>query len=77
MLELPAGSLDNPSTKELKLTALADEGTHISALNKLKIHIEAESPEGGSATLNADQSLSISNITVGTESGIFIKGNKN
>ena len=77
VLELPAGSLDNPSTKELKLTALADEGTHISALNKLKIHIEAESPEGGSATLNADQSLSISNITVGTESGIFIKGNKN
>ncbi len=76
-LELPAGSLGNPSTKELKLLVAADEGTHISALNKLKIHIEAESPEDGTATLNADQSLSISNITVGTESGIFIKGNKN
>ena len=71
-LEIPAGSLSAPSVKSLRLVAVAAEGQHINKLAGLKIHMEAELPEGKVAELNAEQSLSLSDIIVGTKSGVFI-----
>ena len=75
-LRLPAGELSTPSTRMLKLVAVADKGTHISKLQSLRLHIVASSPENSVVTLNAKQSLSVSDIVVGTNSGVFIDGNK-
>ena len=75
-LRLPAGELSTPSTRMLKLVAVADKGTHISKLQSLRLHIVASSPENSVVTLNAKQSLSVSDIVVGTHSGVFIDGNK-
>ncbi len=74
-LELEAGDLGCPVTKPLKIVLVADEGTHISKLQSLKLHIEADAPEGKVVTLNAEQSISISDIIVGTTSGVFVDGN--
>ena len=60
----------------LKLVAVTDKGTHISKLQSLRLHIVASSPENSVVTLNAKQSLSVSDIVVGTNSGVFIDGNK-
>ncbi len=73
VLSLPAGELSAPVSENLKLVATAKEGTHISSIAKLKIHVEASSPEGRTVTLNEKQALSISDITVGTTSGVFIE----
>lgn len=75
-LTLPAGELDAPSSRELKLVAVADKGTHVSKMQSLRLHIVASSPENSVVTLNAKQSLSVSDIIVGTTSGVFIDGNK-
>ena len=56
-LRLPAGELSTPSTRMLKLVAVADKGTHISKLQSLRLHIVASSPENSVVTLNAKQSL--------------------
>ncbi len=74
-LELAAGSLTGPVVKPLKIVLAADAGTHISKLQTLRLHIEAGSPEGKVVTLNAEQSISISDIIVGTTSGVFVDGN--
>ncbi len=74
-LELEAGNLTAPVTKPLKIVLAADEGTHISKLQSLRLHIEAGSPEGRVVTLNAEQSVSISDIIIGTTSGVFIDAN--
>lgn len=76
-LVLSAGSIETPSSGNLKLVAVADDGSHISKIQSLRLHIVASSPENSVVTLNAAQSLSVSNIIVGTNSGIFIDGNKN
>ncbi len=73
VLSLPAGDLSAPVSENLKLVATAKEGTHISSIDKLKIHIEASSPAGRTVTLNEKQALSISDITVGTTSGVFVE----
>ncbi len=75
VLCLPAGDVSAPSSKVLKLVAAAAEGTRISSLEKLKIHIEASSPKGRIVTLNENQTLAISGITAGTTGGIFVDAN--
>lgn len=74
-LELEAGNLGAPVTKALKIVAVADEGSHISNIQTLRLHIEADAPEGKEAVLNAEQSLSLSDIILGTTSGVFIDAN--
>ena len=69
-VRLPAGDLSAPSSKAVKIVVRAAAGTHISGLEKLKIHIEATSPDGKVVTLNEKQSISISNMTLGTMGGV-------
>ena len=75
---VPAGSMESPTEVNLKFGLKKDDGSVITALHGLEIKIEAESPEGRTAVLNANQSISLSDLVLGTEHGIFINpGNEN
>lgn len=69
---VPAGSLESPASANLKLSLKKDDGSVITALQGLEIQIEADSPEGRAAVLNANQGILISDLVLGTEHGIFI-----
>ncbi len=73
---LPAGELSAPSSKVMKIVVRAAEGAHISGVDKLKVHINASSPDGKTVTLNEKQSISISNMSVGTTGGVFIDADR-
>lgn len=75
-LGLDAGELGAPSVKTLTLKAEAAKGKHIFSLSALRLHIEASAPEGKAAVLNAGQSLSVSEIVIGTTKGIYFPGAK-
>lgn len=75
-LGLDAGELGAPSVKTLTLKAVAEQGRHIFSLSALKLHIDASASEGKTAVLNAGQSLSVSEIVIGTTKGIYFPGNK-
>ena len=76
---VPAGSIETPATYKLRLAFVSKDSSALTAIQQLKINIIASSPEGTVATLNANQSLVISDFVVGTESGIYInpESNKN
>lgn len=76
---VPAGSIETPATSKLRLAFVSKDSSALTAIQQLKINIIASSPEGTVATLNANQSLLISDFVVGTESGIYInpESNKN
>ena len=76
---VPAGSIETPATSKLRLAFVSKDSSALTAIQQLKINIIASSPEGTVATLNANQSLVISDFVVGTESGIYInpESNKN
>lgn len=69
---VPAGSIENPAVAAFKITLKKDDGSVITALHGLEIRIEADSPAGETAVLNAGQGLSVSDLTLGTEHGIFV-----
>ena len=76
---VPAGSVQTPATSKLRLAFVSKDSSAVTAIQKLKFKITAKSPEGTVATLNAEQSLVITDFVAGTESGIYInpESNKN
>lgn len=76
---VPAGSVQTPATSKLRLAFVSKDSSALTAIQQLKFKITAKSPEGTVATLNAEQSLVITDFVAGTESGIYInpESNKN
>lgn len=76
---VPAGSVQTPATSKLRLAFVSKDSSAVTAIQQLNFKITANSPEGTVATLNAEQSLVITDFVAGTESGIYInpESNKN
>ena len=69
---VPAGSIDVPAVANLLLSIESTDGKAISSIDKLRLKITADAPQGQIASLNAEQFLNITDLAVGTSSGIHI-----
>ena len=69
-LVVPAGEVGTPVSRDIAFRIIGT--APIYELHSLALHLDARTPENSTVTLNANQKITIDDLTFGTESGMIV-----